>query len=163
MFAGLISIYNKLFIELDQASEDGYQLQSGEFKNYFCVAIETANDIDKQILDFDMYLIQANTVEDLINNDKFKAIPNIKSDNICISLFNFGYQYENDFNKIDVENKIYSLRCYRKIDDGLRRYTLPNNELYDRTNVDHREFINNLYKDLDIANYVVGITCKEKN
>ena len=94
MYAGVLAIYNHMFKEL----EDLEDLQKGSVKNYFCIAVETANDFKKQVLSYDMYFIKSPSWEQLIKSKEYDMIPNVDNEEKHTAIFNFGYQYEEDHN-----------------------------------------------------------------
>ena len=154
MFAGLVAIYNKIFNQLQYLKN----LQQGELKNYFCVAIETGNDMNKQILDYDIYFIKAQDTKELLESERFKNIPGIEDDKIHRAIFNYGYQYENDFDGINIQNTIYHMRCHKYVKDGLKRYVIPEGKKFDTKDNDIREFITSLFSQDRFNDYTIGLT-----
>lgn len=159
MYAGVLAIYNHMFKEL----EDLEDLQKGPVKNYFCIAVETTNDFKKQVLSYDMYFIKSPSWEQLIKSKEYDMIPNVDNEEKHIAIFNFGYQYEEDMDKINLESKIYHIKAYKAKTDTLLKYTIPNNQIYDRNNQEHKNFINSLFYGDNISNYAIGISVEDKN
>ena len=154
MFAGLIAIYNHVFNELTKIDVR----EQGELKNFFCVCVETNNDLSKKVISFDAYFIQADSGDDLINSEEFKSIPNVDDQSHYTAIFNFGFQYIDDLNKIGIVNNKCSINCLKINKDGLKRYRLPEDGKFDKDSQSDRLFINSLFDYTNLADYAIGLT-----
>lgn len=149
MFSGLIATYNFMYNTLAELDS----LENGDLKNYFCVFIETDNDIKKEMLYYDIYFVQADNYEQVMDSDAFNAIPNIKDDSYHKAIMNFGYQYSEDMKKINIEKMILHTTSQKVPDEGLMRYSVPS----DSDKISEDDFMNSLLLNTEIMKYDIRI------
>lgn len=159
MFAGLSCVYDKMY---EMFGPNG-QPHNGELKNYFAIAIETGNDIPRKTLSFDIYLIQAQSYQQLLTMPEFNALPGIEDDKLHKAVFAFGYQYSKDVESIDLTNKIFHFKVYKDEGSNIRVYDLKDNFTFDPEDEDCMTFVDGCFYGLDRSTYYIGMNVTDKN
>jgi len=158
MFASLTAVYSKIF-ELLESNK----MNDGNLKNYYLVSIESANDIPRRILSFDMYLIQADNYPQLTQKPEFRNLPGIDDREKHIAVFAFGYQYEKNMNAIDITNKVIHSKAYKQIENTIKVYNFEeDSDLVFNTDDDKcKQFINNCFDGCDRYTYDIGLLLED--
>lgn len=156
MFAGLLAAYNKTFDMLEDR-----QTNTGPLKNYYMVAIETNNDIFKRILSFDMYMLQADNLKQLVNMPEFKNLPNVNDHTKCVAIFAYGYQYEANMNLLNICNKVFHTKAFKQLNTVIKMYDFKDNSdisNFDTDNEKCQQFLDYIFNRTDRFTYDVGLS-----
>ena len=158
MFAALTAVYNKIFELLDDR-----KMNDGNLKNYYLVSIETANDIPRRILSFDMYLIQADDFKQLVNKPEFRNLPGIDDKEKHVAVFAFGYQYEKNMNAIDITNKVFHGKAYKQTSNAIKVYNFEEDSdlVFDIEDDKCKQFINNCFDGCERYIYDIGLSLED--
>ena len=151
MLAGLIGIYNHIFENIESTHE-------GPLKNYYAIAVETANDIKTKTFSFDMYMLKSDSYDSLLKSPEFMAIPGIDDEKKHSAIFNFGYQYTDDMDRLKAESTVYHINAYKEPPDGIRVYECKDGIAFDLDQSITLDFISEALKDVDIIHYYIGIS-----
>ena len=158
MFAALTTVYDKIFELLEDK-----KMNDGNLKNYYLISIETANDIPRRILSFDMYMLQANDFKELVNKPEFKNLPGIDDKDKHVAIFAFGFQYEKDMDAINITNKVFHAKAFKQTSNAIKVYNFEEESdmVFDVDNDKCKQFIRNCFDDCEKYTYDIGLSLED--
>ena len=158
MFAALTAAYDKIFELLADK-----KMNDGNLKNYYLISIESANDIPRRILSFDMYMLQADSFKDLVNKPEFRNLPGIDDRDKHVAIFAFGYQYEKDMNVIDITNKVFRCKAFKQTSNAIKVYNFEEDSdmVFDIDDDKCKQFIHNCFEGCDRYIYNIGLELED--
>ena len=151
-YAGMNAIYLRV-LELLQ----NQTINNGDLKRYWVVGVETANDIPRRVLSFDMRIFQADTFEKLCELPEFQAIPGINDKKLHSVVYPYGMHYEYDMESIKYDKIVFHLRAYRYNPTPLDAFDLDK-FTFDMESKECINFVNASFSGMNRELHSVGMT-----
>ena len=152
MFMGLHVVYAKIIEMLKDKP-----INNGGFKNYFLVTVETGNDKPQKVISFDGYIIEAEDPNELIQLNKFRAIPGIDNKKLHSAIFLLNRQYEEDMKLIDIENTVFHMKAFRHRAVRVDTFELEDCK-FDMEDENCQKFIQSVFNGTNRSLYSIGLT-----
>ena len=151
--AGNMAMYNELFKTVSD-------LMGGSSTNYYCVNIINKNNLQNEYLNYNAYIIQSTSDEELLDSTEFNSLPYVKDENHIVIIFNLGLLNYNEMVESRITRMVYSIKAYKSTVNKIQIYKLPDDETYNHNSTKHKNYNIDLFYGDNISNYTVGISSR---